>query len=916
MEQLSNCCNIKHPTITLVYRRRFSHHSRRIHHHQLSLFQRRKILPVVRLSSTLPLPNNSTQPSLSHELLAETLKTLEWDKLCGHLSTFASTAMARSAALVAEVPMGRTQEESQRLLDQTTAALSLPEQLDFSGIHDVTAIVDSTASGEVMTIRQLCVVKRTLMAAQKVMKQLKAVPSDSNFPERYNPLIQILENCKFLAELVQHIEYCVDCNLSVILDRASEKLKTIRSERKKNMEKLNNLLDAISNQVFQAGGIDRPLVTNRRSRMCVGIRASHKSLLQGGVILNASGSGTTYFMEPREAVDLNNKEVRLVNAEKDEEQAILSLLSAEIAASEAEIKYMLARVQELDLAVARAGYAKWISGVCPILNPICSEGTLSVDIDGIKHPLLLASALSSLPDGLIGKETGPTDYDGKTNGKPDLPVPIDIKIGHGTNVVIISGPNAGGKTASMKTLALASLMTKAGMYLPACGYPKLPWFDLVLADIGDHQSLEENLSTFSGHMLRICTIMEVASKDSLVLIDEIGSGTDPSEGVALSASILEYLKDRVSLAVVTTHYADLSRLRDKDARFENAAMEFCLETLKPSYQILWGRTGESNALKIARNVGFDMKVIENAMQWMKRLVPEKQQERRGLLYQSLLEERRKLFAEKNRASSLHSEIMNLYHEIHIEAEDLGLREKALLENARLTIQEELETAKSQLETATKDFENQLQTANVKHFSSLVKKADLRINSIVSNHNHDVHFTVEKGNDSSYIPLPGELVHVKNLGDRLATILEVSEDDGSVLVQSGKIRIRVDRSSIRSAIKEGRPVNSLPRMKKQGERLRNLKDLGGRRDVEGSYGAAIQTSTNTVDLRGMRAEEASDVLNMEILGRESQSVLYVIHGMGSGVIKERVIEILSNHWRVVKFEQDNPMNYGCTVAYIK
>lgn len=824
--------------------------------------------------------------------------------------------MARSAALTAAVPVGRTREDSQRLLDQTTAALALPERLDFSGIHDLSAIVDSAASGEVMTIRQLCVVKRTLMAAQKVMEQLKAVSSISDSPERYNPLLQILENCKFWDKLVQQIEYCVDCNLSVIFDRASEKLEAIRSERKKNIKMLDSLLNTISNQIFKAGGIDRPLVTKRRSRMCVGIRASHRLLLQGGVVLNASSSGATYFMEPKDVVDLNNKEVRLANAEKDEEHAILSLLSAEIAESAAEVKDLLDRVQEVDLAVARAGYAEWMSGVCPVLNPISSEGTLSVDINGIKHPLLLASALSSLNNDLMGNETGPADYDGLTNGKPDFPVPIDIKIGRGTNVVIISGPNAGGKTATMKTLGLASLMAKAGMYLPAGGYPMLPWFDLVLADIGDHQSLEENLSTFSGHMLRICTILEVASKDSLVLIDEIGSGTDPSEGVALSSSILEYLKDRVSLAVVTTHYADLSRLRDKDARFENAAMEFCLETLKPSYQILWGCTGESNALKIARNVGFDVKVIENAEQWMKRLVPEKQQERRGLLYRSLLEERKKLSAEENRASSLHLEIMNLYHEIHDEAEDLGLREKALLESARLTVQEELKTAKFQIETVIQDFENQIKTANVNQFSSLVKKAELRIDSIVSNHNHDVHFTVEKGNDSSYIPQPGELVHVKSLGDRLATILEVSEDDGSILVQSGKIRIRVDRSSIRSTKKEGRAVSSIPRMKKQAQTIRSLKDLGGRREEEGSYGPAVQTSKNTVDLRGMRVEEASLVLDMEILAREPQSVLYIIHGMGSGVIKERVIEILRNHQRVVKFDQESPMNYGCTVAFIK
>lgn len=179
------------------------------------------------------------------------------------------------------------------------------------------------------------------------------------------------------------------------------------------------------------------------------------------------------------------------------------------------------------------------------------------------------------------------------------------------------------------------------------------------------KSLEQNLSTFSGHISRIRNILEVASKESLVLIDEIGSGTDPSEGVALSASILLYLKDRVDLAVVTTHYADLSRLKEKDNQFENAAMEFSPETLQPTYRILWGSTGDSNALSIAKSIGFNQHVIEHAQKWVQRLMPEKQQERKGLLYRSLVEERNRLEAQAKMAASLHSDIMDIYCEVNL-----------------------------------------------------------------------------------------------------------------------------------------------------------------------------------------------------------------------------------------------------------
>ena len=211
--------------------------------------------------------------------------------------------------------------------------------------------------------------------------------------------------------------------------------------------------------------------------MCVGIRATHRHLLPGGVVLDRSSSGATYFVEPKEVVELNNMEVRLSNAEKAEEIAILSLLTSEIAESKGAIDSLLDRVLEVDLAFARAGHALWMNGVCPSFTLECSESidssgsidfSMLVDIDGIHHPLLLEPSLRS---GVVS----------------DYPVPIDIKIGCGTRVVVISGPNTGGKTASMKTLGLASLMSKAGMFLPARNRPKLPWFDLVLADIGDQQ---------------------------------------------------------------------------------------------------------------------------------------------------------------------------------------------------------------------------------------------------------------------------------------------------------------------------------------------------------------------------------------------------------------------------------------------
>ncbi|KAJ4975318.1 hypothetical protein NE237_000424 [Protea cynaroides] len=870
---------------------------------------------------------------LAEELQRDTERILEWQSVCQQVSNFTSTSMGLTLARNGNLPFGRSREESQKLLNQTTAALLLPRPLDFSGIEDISGIVSSSVLRELRTINELCAVMRTLRSARELFLQLKKFSLDGDSPERYSPLLEIFGNCDFLTDLEQKIGFCIDCNLSVILDRASEDLEIIRLERKRNMENLESLLKEVSTKIFRAGAIDSPLITKRRSRMCVGVRASHKFLLPDGVVLDISSSGATYFMEPRDAVELNNMEVRLSSSEKDEELLILSLLTSEIAESERQIRYLLDRILDVDLAFARAAYARWINGVRPILGtesnnsaqPNKTENSLSVDIESIQHPLLLKSSVKSLSTDPVSESECSIELDrgsraidpGRLSGGYDFPVPIDIKVGHSIKVVVISGPNTGGKTASMKTLGLASLMSKAGMYLPAKNYPRLPWFDLVLADIGDNQSLEKNLSTFSGHISRICKILEVTSKESLVLIDEIGNGTDPSEGVALATSILLYLKDRVNLAMVTTHYADLSSLKEKDPQFENAAMEFCMETLKPTYRILWGSTGDSNALSIAKSIGFDKKVLDGAQKWLERLKPNNQTERKALLYESLMKDRSMLETRARRASSIHSEIMELYHEIQSEAEDLDQRLAALKKKETLQAIYDVKAAKSQIDAVVQNFENQLRSASPDQFNLLIRKSKAAITSIVEAHYRSNGFAAQGMNNSSYIPQIGEQVRVMSLGDKLATVVEAPGDDGTILVQYGKMRVRVKQINIK-APPSGEISSSATRQKRQGQQHRISKKTTAEANKieESSYGPVVQTSKNTVDLRGMRVDEASHHLNMAIDASRSRTVLFIIHGMGTGVIKEQTLEILSKHPRIAKFEQESPMNYGCTIAYIK
>ncbi|CAN6995631.1 unnamed protein product [Brassica oleracea var. botrytis] len=862
-------------------------------------FPRASSLPSLRITSSSNLRADDSQ-----SIESQTLEVLEWRALCNQLSPFASTSMGLSATKTADIPVGNSPEESRSLLDETAAALAAmeamePRGLGLSEILDLSEVVDRAMAGQLLTVRELCAVRGTLMAASSVFEKLRRA---ANSDKRVTPLVKILEGCDFKTTLEHKIGFCIDSNTSVILDRASEDLEIIRSERKRNMENLDSLLKKVSTKIYRAGGIDRPTVTKRRSRMCVAIRATRKRLLPGGVVLSVSSSGATCYMEPKEAVELNNMEVRHAYSERAEEMAILSILTSEVSAAQSGILHLLDRILQLDVAFARASHAKWMNGVYPKLTKTVDmdDGditSLAVDIDSVQHPLLLGSVLGS-----------------SSNGGSLFPVPIDIKVESRSKVVVISGPNTGGKTALLKTLGLISLMSKSGMYLPAKNRPRLPWFDLILADIGDPQSLEQSLSTFSGHISRIRQILNIASENSLVLLDEICSGTDPSEGVALATSILRYIKNRVNVAVVSTHYGDLSRLKDNETQFQNAAMEFSMETLQPTFRVLWGSTGESNALRVAKSIGFDGRILEHAHEWRERLKPEQEVERKGSLFQSLVEERNKLNLQASKAAALHRDLMNLYRELEHESRDLEKREKALFKKETQKVQEDLSSAKSKMQKLVAEFESQLETVTADQYNSLILKTEEAVADIIEDYcPKDLLLTEEEGYTNDYSPQAGEKVIVTGLGGKLGTVVEEPGDDETVLVQQGKMRVRVNRKDIAPLPRT--KTTETPNRSLRSKRQVSMKELGSVLQMQ-SEPVRIQTSKNTLDLRGMRVEEAIYQLDMAVSGRESGSILFIIHGMGTGVIKELVLERLRKHSRVSRYEQANPMNHGCTVAYIK
>ncbi|CAM0901764.1 unnamed protein product [Alopecurus aequalis] len=871
-------------------------------------------------SRTLASPASPGIPEAAEELRLETESALEWGGVCARLADFAATAAGRVACAEGRVPVGRSREESERLLEQTAAAaalLSSSAPLDFGGVGDVSPVVAAAARGRLLAVREICGVGRSLRAARGVFEELKAL-ADEMPDGSYSPLLDILQDCDFLTELVKMIEFCLDSNLSMVLDRASDKLGAVRKERRANADVLESLLRDTSTKIFQAGGVDSPVVTKRRSRMCVGVKASHKHLIPGGIVLSSSGSGATYFMEPRDAVQLNNMEVKLAGDERAEELAVLGLLTSRIADSRMKIRHLMGKILELDLACARGSYALQINGVRPAFsdrensNQLDPSSGWSVFIEGIQHPLLLEQFLGVVEESAAEVGNGQLSDEVRVSA---MPVPLDMRVKSDTRIVVISGPNTGGKTATMKTLGLASLMSKAGMFFPAKGRPRLPWFDQVLADIGDHQSLENSLSTFSGNISRLRKMAQVVSKDSLVLIDEIGSGTDPSEGVSLSTSILKYLASRLNLAIVTTHYADLSRLKSVDDRFENAAMEFCLETLKPTYRILWGSTGNSNALSIAKSIGFDQKILDRAQEWVGRLLPDKQKERLGLLYDSLRDERNLLESQANEAASVLSDVEGLYNEIRSEAVDLDNRLAVLRARESQKVQEELKFVKTQMDLIIKNFEVQLQNSKLEQYNSAMRKAEAATASLAAAHQPTEFTFSDDEKKSSYVPQIGDKVYVEGLGGgSTATVVEILSEDGSCIVQYGKIKARTKNNKMKLAQRDTKETSASSVQRKGRTVKRSLAEATQSGSV--SFAPAVQTSRNTVDLRGMRVAEASHELQVAVDGCRPYQVLFVVHGMGTGAVKECALRVLRSHPRVARIEDESPLNYGCTVAYIE
>lgn len=590
------------------------------------------------------------------------LKILEYNKIIDRLVEYASSPMGKEQCKTL-LPSTNLMEIEQNQAETRDALRRLYQHgsLSFSGLTDITPslkrlmIGASLGAGELLSIAKLLSIANTA-------KQYSHTSDNQNDNDS---LTFLFEDLAPLTPLMLEIKRCILAE-DEISDDASPTLRDIRRQIKQTNIKLHNQLTSIVSSQNNKSMLQDNIITMRNGRYCIPIKQEYRSNFSG-MIHDQSQSGATLFIEPMAIVNLNNELKELAGKEQTEIEKILAGLSEQVNFEREEIENNLNLLAKLDFIFAKAKLAKSYNGTEPVFN---EQG--NVNIKQGRHPLL----------------------------SPQSVVPINLYLGKDFTMLIVTGPNTGGKTVSLKTIGLFTLMGQAGLHIPALSNSELAVFDDVYADIGDEQSIEQNLSTFSSHMTHIVSILNQATERSLVLLDELCGGTDPMEGAGLAIAILSNLHGRQITTMATTHYSELKAFALSTAGIENACCEFDLATLSPTYRLLIGLPGKSNAFAISQKLGLDPYIIEDA----RSQIDESARDFEAMLEElettklEIEKEREEIYAKTEEAEQLRRSLLE-------KEEEIRQKKKEILTNARQQARDILTDAKETADEAIRKYNN-------------------------------------------------------------------------------------------------------------------------------------------------------------------------------------------------------------------
>ena len=777
------------------------------------------------------------------ELFDKSIRTLELPAVLELLADQAVSAAAKDRCR--RLRPETEAEDVLRLLDQTDAARSmigLRGSPSFSGVKPVGEALDRADRGGSLNPHELLTIADLLTAARRCKEYFNDEAAEKTAIDH---LFLSLHGNRFLEEKIKR---CLP-DEDTVADAASTELADIRRHMRSAQAKSRQILQRIISSPSYSKILQETIITQRDGRFVVPVKAEHKGDLPG-LVHDISSTGATLFVEPMGVVQANNELIELQAKEQKEIERILAELSAEAAAHREDIQWDYDALVHLDVIFARGQLSYKMDAVRPEVR---RDGAIS--LRKARHPLL----------------------------DPKTAVPIDIQLGEDFDTLVITGPNTGGKTVSLKTLCLLTLMTQCGLHIPAADRSAVSVYEQVLADIDDEQSIEQNLSTFSAHMVNIVAILKEAGSRSLVLFDELGAGTDPVEGAALAIAIIQEVRRRGSKVAATTHYAELKTFAMTTAGVENASCEFNVETLAPTYRLLIGIPGKSNAFAISQRLGLPAGVIDAAKEQMSG---------ESVRFEDVLTQ---LEAKRQALEKREQEADRLYAQREEDARKA--REfRAQMERAK-------DNARSRGEAEAKRIVRDARAAADQVFAELSEmrkaqaKADRAINenearaALRRRLNEAEEAVTHRDARQEPIPKPSRPIRVGDLveipGVKTPTEVVAVGKDGSLQLKSGILKMKAKADEVQLIEDDERAA------RKKAPAV----------TIRGSADRALRSSAaRELDIRGMETLEAESVvenfISAAVMGR--LETVTIIHGKGTGALRKAVHDILRRNKAVKSF----------------
>lgn len=773
----------------------------------------------------------------------KTLRTLEFDKIREMLAACSLTDGARELALTL-TPSAHTSVilKNQRRTSDAKRLINSKGVPSFGGVRDMRDICERAEKGAVLSARELLDVANLLRTTRALLDYIR---TNKTFETSLDEIFERLIPDKKTEDSIYRAIIAED----LIADEASEKLSDIRRKIKTLNNKIKDLLSKYTSGVYSKY-LQENIVTQRSGRYVVPVKIEHRSDVKG-LVHDTSSSGATLFIEPIAVVEANNGLRELEAAEKHEIERILAALSAQVDGISGAVRLNYQNITELAFIFACGELSVRLRGVSPMIS-----GERTVSLHRARHPLIDREKV----------------------------VPINIEISKGRDTLIITGPNTGGKTVTLKTLGLFALMTQSGLHIPAEDPSSICVFDDVLADIGDEQSIEQSLSTFSAHMVNIVSIMRRVTNRSLVLFDELGVGTDPIEGAALAVAIIESVRERGAVCVSTTHYAELKAYALETDGVENASCEFDVETLRPTYKLIIGTPGKSNAFAISKKLGLPEEIIRRAEHSVS---PDSKRFERVI--EQLEKSRIEMDNDREAAAAMRLEYEKFKAEAEKKLFEKTARVERELEKAQEKAQAIVESAKASSDFIFAQLDRAKRAKESDKLSEELERARREVRSHIKQ-NEDKFNPVDEAEDDGYrLPRPlvkGDHVYIRNIGTS-GSVLELPDKSGNVLVQAGAARTKTHVSNLK--------------LIEDGETMVTNRD--NKRVPASEYQPkTVRQFSPEIDLRGMTGEEAWYAVDRFI--DEGQMVnittLHLIHGKGTGALKNALWRFLQTDRRIASY----------------